>query len=60
MIKNIIVTGANTQEIESKLKQVLEGKNIQVIHSQNYFTDNGQVSKLVVYNEIENTEGGEN
>ena len=59
MSKNIIVTGGNSQEIESKLKQVLEGKQIQVIHSREYFTENGQVSKLVVYNENENV-GGEN
>ena len=58
MSKNIIVTGANSQEVESKLKQVMEGKNIQVIHSQDYFSENGQISKLVVFNE--NTEGGNN
>ena len=60
MSKNIIVTGGNSQEVESKLKQVLEGKNIQVIHSQDYFSDNGQIGTLLVYNEIENIEGGEN
>ena len=58
MSKNIIVTGANSQEVESKLKQVMEGKNIQVIHSQDYFLENWQISKLVVFNE--NIEGGNN
>ena len=58
MSKNIIVTGNNFNEVSTKLKEVLEGKNIQVIHSQDYFSENGQVSKLVVFNE--NIEGGEN
>ena len=56
MSKNIIVTGNNFNEVSTKLKEVMEGKNIQVIHTQEYFTDKGQVSKLVVYNE--NIEGG--
>ena len=58
MSKNIIVTGNNFNEVSTKLKEVLEGKNIQVIHSQDYFSENGQVSKLVVFNE--NIEGDEN
>ena len=60
MSKNLYVNGKNFSEVDNKLKELLQGKNIQVIHSQDYFSDNGQVSKLVVYNKIENTEGGEN
>lgn len=60
MSKNIIITGNNLQEIETKLQELFHEKQIQVIHSQNYFTENNQISKVIVYNEIENTEGGEN
>ena len=61
MSKNLYVNGKSFNEVDTKLKELLQGKEIKVINKQ-YYTDfeTETAGVLLVYNEDENIEGGEN